>query len=262
MELTNASFDQLDPGIPKSGDILAFKDMAANKTKRFYFDELMVSTANNFEWVSDNNPGYALNAIVTYGAKIWQSKIANNLNIVPGTDASKWELLTKAVNWARWAAGAFLDTDVFVIRLIDGEDHIVQLVSVTRPYNSTNFDTEYAAGDWKSLTQNMIVKAATLGLNTVQLDLNMLKNRIFNVGNLIEAKTWSLLKSTNMQQFKAVFQVSGVLHIQTFPAAWQVSTVAGIWNDAANTWTPTDEGFYELEAVYIGAVLYVKLTQL
>jgi hypothetical protein len=261
--LVNQRIDQLPLGTPQPTDWLIFRDMTAGITKRFSAADVLTSAiANDIEWVSDNDPGYALNEIVTYGGKIWQSKIADNLNIVPGTDATKWELLTKGAVWARWAAGAFLEDDVFVIREIDGEDHIVQLVDVARPYNSTDFDAEYLAGDWVSLTQNVIVKAGTLAAGTVQLDLMKLKDRVFDVGNITEAKAWSLLNSDKMIKFRAVFQISGGLSVQTFPVAWQISTIAGMYDSGANTWTPFDEGFYELEATFIGAILYVKLTQL
>lgn len=50
-------------------------------------------------WVSNNAPGYALNAQVLYGNHIYKSLIGNNLNVVPTSDPAKWQDL--GVN--RWA---------------------------------------------------------------------------------------------------------------------------------------------------------------
>jgi len=50
-------------------------------------------------WVGTNNPGYALNAQVVYGTHIYKSLIANNLNIIPTSDITKWQDM--GVN--RWA---------------------------------------------------------------------------------------------------------------------------------------------------------------
>jgi hypothetical protein len=50
-------------------------------------------------WVGNNAPGYAIGAQVLYGVNIYQSLIANNLNVIPTSDATKWQDLGKN----RWA---------------------------------------------------------------------------------------------------------------------------------------------------------------
>lgn len=260
-DLANARIDQHPLGVPNENDFGIYRDMTSGVTKRFSMAPFLTSVVtNNIEWVTDNDPGYALNDIVTYGGNIYQSLINDNLNIVPGSDVTKWQLLTRGVVWSRWAAGAFIEDDVFVIRAIDGEDHIVQLVDVARPYNSTDFDAEYAAGDWISLTQNKIVKAATVGANTAALNMNYLKERVFNFAAVIaEAKTWSLVNAGNLIKLKAIFEISGGLWAQTFPATFKLFTYAGLWNDGTKVWTPTDQGIYELEVTLLGGVHHAKL---
>lgn len=259
-ETVNERIDQRPIGIPTATDWGLYRDMVNSQTKRFSMSLVLDSPANNIEWITDNDPGYALDDIVTYGGNIYQSLIGNNLNIVPGSDPDSWELLTRGVNWARWAAGTFLESDVIVIRTIDGEDHLVQLVAVARPYNSTDFDAEYASGDWKSLTQNKILKAASVGANTASLDLNYLKERAFNFAAPIgEIKTWSILKGNNLIKMVVVFEITGGLWAQTFPATFKLFTYAGLWNDGTKVWTPTDQGIYELEVVLSGGIHYAKL---
>lgn len=257
-EEANLRIDQLELGIPKLGDYGIFRDMAAGKTKRFLSAEFLSSDTNNFEWLSDTE--YDEDDIVTYGGHIWQSEVDENENFIPGSDDSKWVLLTKGQLWIRWAAGTFIETDVFVIRLIDGEDHIVQLTNVTRPYVSADFDTEYTAGDWVSVSQNVIEKVATDGAGTIQLDMNYLKERNFNlVGVVTEAKTWSILKGTKLKKLTVTFEIDGGLDAHIFPATFKLWTLAGLYNAGTFTWTPTDSGKYELEIMYNGTIHSAKL---
>lgn len=253
----NFRIDQLVEGVPKLGDWGVFRSTDDLKTKRYSITGSDIT--QNFEWITDNNPGYAINDIVTYGGNIYQSLIDDNLNIVPGSDPTKWQLLTRGLNWSRWAAGTFLEDDVFVIRLIDGEDHICQLMDAARPYVSSNFTTEFDAGDWKSLTQNEIVKDATVAAGTVELDVNNLKKRTFKFADVIgEAKTWSILKGSNAIKLNVTFELS-TLDLQTFPATFNVWTLAGFWDGATNIWTPTDLGKYEMEITYNGVYHSVKI---
>lgn len=259
-EQVNERIDQRPIGIPKATDWGLYRDMDNSQTKRFSMALVLDSPANNIEWISDNDPGYATDDIVTYGGNIYQSLIDDNLNIIPGSDVDSWELLTRGINWARWAAGTFIEADVIVIRAIDGEDHLVQLVDAARPYVSSDFDTEYAAGDWISITQNIINKAATDAAGTIQLDMNYLKERNFNlVAVVTEAKTWSILKGTNLKKLTVTFEIDAGLDAHIFPNTFKLYTLAGLYDSATFTWTPTDAGKYELEIYYNGTIHSAKL---
>lgn len=256
MDEINQRIDQLQLGEPQPGDYGVFRDMLNSKTKRYL---IPAEPADNFEWdsVAAAAGDYDEDDVTTYGGNWYQSTVDNN-NSVPGVDAT-WTLLTRAVNWIRWTAGVFVEDDVFVIRTIDGEDHIAQLVDAARPYVSSNFDTEYAAGDWKSLSQNKIIKAATVGVNTVSLDVNYLKERDFNFAAIIsEIKTWSFVNAGNLIKLKVIFEIDG-LYAQTFPGGFKLWTLAGLWNDGTKVWTPTDIGIYELEVTLSDGVHYGKL---
>lgn len=243
-ELINQRIDQLSLGEPQPGDYGIFRDMLNSQTKRYL---IPAESADNFEWdsVAAAAGDYDIDDVVTYGGN-WYQSTTNNNAVAPGTDAT-WTLLTRAVNWNRWAAGVFAEADVFVVRLIDGEDHIVQLVDATRPYVSADFDAEYAAGDWVSVTQNKIIANASLvGGANLTMDLNFMKERNFDLlASINEIRTWVMLNDDNLIELIVLFTMTS-LSAQTFPATWQVCTDAGVWDPSANTWTPTDTGRYEL----------------
>jgi hypothetical protein len=149
--LLNQRIDQLDLGEPKVGDYGIFRDMNAAKTKRYLIP--IGKTTQNFEWISDNNPGYALNDVVTYGGNWYQSLIADNLNIVPGTDPTKWQLVSKSVSGDWWKAGTYSEDKPWVLSDYDGKPKILVLASAVRPYVSSDIEAETAAGDWVAASE-------------------------------------------------------------------------------------------------------------
>lgn len=71
------------------------------------------------------------------------------------------------------------------------------------------------------------------------------------------AKTWSLSNAGNGQEFKAKFVLSNAGDIQTVPSSWIVN--AGIVDNVAHTWTPTDPGTYIADGFFDGTNWYVTM---
>jgi hypothetical protein len=137
---------------PQPNYLLAIGNFSTNQLESIPLETFLTSeTSQDFEWVTDNNPGYALNEVVTYGGKWWQSLISNNLNIVPGTDPAKWQEINKSPSGlAMWQAGVFPQDLVLVVNEIG--DDALQLYRLDpdepRPFVSSNFSAELSAGKW------------------------------------------------------------------------------------------------------------------
>jgi hypothetical protein len=156
-ELINLRIDQLPlNGILKGTYFFPIRNMDTQKTERVPLSAILTSgTSANFEWITDNDPGYAEDEVVTYGGKWWQSLIDDNLNITPGTNPLAWIELQKAPSgFVFWQAGVFPQDEVFVLYEISpGSVQIYHLTNATRPYVSADFEAELALGDWQIISE-------------------------------------------------------------------------------------------------------------
>jgi len=137
---------------PQPNYLLAIGNFSTNQLESIPLQTFLTSeTSQDFEWVTDNAPGYALNEVVTYAGKWWQSLVANNLNIVPGTDPTKWQEINKSPSGlAMYQPGVFPQDLVLVVNEIG--DDALQLYRLDpdepRPFVSSNFSAELSAGKW------------------------------------------------------------------------------------------------------------------
>lgn len=156
-ELINLRIDQLPlNGILKGTYFFPIRNMDTQKTERVPLSAILTSgSSQNFEWITDNDPGYAEDEVVTYGGKWWQSLINDNLNITPGTNPLAWVEITKSPSgFVFWEAGVFPQDEVFVLYEISpGSVQIYHLIDATRPYVSTDFEAELALGDWQIISE-------------------------------------------------------------------------------------------------------------
>jgi hypothetical protein len=257
MALQNARYDQLPSGIPIPTDIMTFRDQVQGITKRFPAN-LVISSSVNIEWVSTTN--YPVNAIVSRDGDLWKSLQTPNQGKTPGQFPLYWQKITRGINWEFWAASTYIETNVFVFYNLDGETHIMQLVSGTRPYTSTNFLAEFAAGDWVSLTQNVILQNAVQGAGTLSINMDYLKKRMFQTDvDIAEPKTWSILNGGNALEFVVNFGLAD-LYAQTFPASIRLMNSDNAnWDGVNRIWTPYNAGEYKMEGHRKGNNYLVKI---
>lgn len=112
---------------------------------------------------------YAADELVTYLNRIWKSKAGGNLNHQPPADPEvsedTWWIEQSRSDSSpikEWAAGVYGAGLVIVFY----NNELYKLADPVRPYNSTNFATELAAGDWVLLadyTQELALKADLVG---------------------------------------------------------------------------------------------------
>lgn len=144
--------DQLPAGTPGPNDPIPFRDLTTGVTKKFLAGLVLPSpVSTDIEWDPDSAAAgdYDLNELVTYGGNIYQSAINNNPSI-PGVN-SDWTLLTRGSGSVGfWEAGVYLEDEV--VKIFDEAGVGARLFRLDpgepRPFNSTDFDVELAAGNW------------------------------------------------------------------------------------------------------------------
>lgn len=106
--------------------------------------------------------------------RFWKTKVDDNTGNQPPTDP----LITENAYWIEvspsdgssikeWAAGVFGDGLVIVYwaHSVDGRGFYL-LTEATRPFNSSNIETEIAAGKWSRLPAKELYHATATGTNT------------------------------------------------------------------------------------------------
>lgn len=101
----------------------------------------------------DNVTNYVVDEVVTH-LGLWYQALAINgpgsTIVEPGTNGAVWEEISKALPGVLpWEAGAYIEDEVFVLAQVSGAWGLYHLIDATRPYVSSNFDTELAAADWE-----------------------------------------------------------------------------------------------------------------
>lgn len=141
---------------PKANDFLVIVDIATGKTKKIkaqYFGQAAPSTS--YKWVSSFD--YPEDAIVEHNGKWYLSLQTPNLGHAPGASGSEafWELQTKSpTGFVYWQPGVFTGDPVLVLyEITPGNIQIYQLINPTRPFLSSDFETELGAGDWQVISE-------------------------------------------------------------------------------------------------------------
>jgi hypothetical protein len=110
--------------------------------------------STNYKWVSTFD--YPVDAIVEYQGKWYLSLQTPNLGKIPSSPANAafWQEQVKAGSgFVFWVAGVYTGAEVFVLRALDQFVQIFRLSNATRPFLSTDFEVEYAAGDWELMSE-------------------------------------------------------------------------------------------------------------
>lgn len=152
--LENKRIDQLPQSAGVTpGSFLAMWNGELARTERIETSVFVnESSTQNFEWLSDT--AYLEDDVVTRGG-VWYQALADNTNIIPGTDPGTWLAIPKSSSGlVPWAAGVYTDEKVFVMYDAnqDDSDPNWSLYALknppVRPYVSVDFPAELLAGDW------------------------------------------------------------------------------------------------------------------
>lgn len=152
-ELTNARIDQLPQNSSlKETYYFPIRNMDNSITERVLIAEILTSpTTGNFEWITDTP--YTDGEAVTWKGEWYQADGNIAANLIPGVDPS-WILISKSASgFTFWQAGVYPQDEVFVLKKMSANPaapdiRMFWLSVLTRPYVSSDFDVELAAGDW------------------------------------------------------------------------------------------------------------------
>ncbi len=123
----------------------------------------------NIEW--DVATTYAIDDIVSYLERLWKSKSAGNLGNQPPSDPNTTED-TYWIEQSKAPAGPITEWQAGVygagLIIVYYNDNFYKLENSTRPFVSTNINTEFLNGDWSKVSGDILYEDA-VGNTAVEL---------------------------------------------------------------------------------------------
>ncbi len=140
-----------------AGSFFVIYDILTAKSYKIKVDNFVPTTDQNFKWISTVE--YDEDEVSLHNDKWWRSLQDTNEGHIPSEDGIWWTQVSKSSSssLAIHANGVYTDTNVFVMKIKDGSMQMYRLASATRPYNSTDFDTELEDGDWELVSEEKFV---------------------------------------------------------------------------------------------------------
>lgn len=213
-ELSNARIDQLPQNsVLKGNYYFPIRNMDNSITERVLVSAIIPSSAmGNFEWITDQP--YLDEQVVTWQGEWYQANGAILANVIPGVDAS-WVLISQSPSgFVFWQAGVYPQDDVFVLKDMsltsDPNIQMFWLKDTTRPYISSDFDAELAAGDWEQL----FVSAAPASSNTIKDmgNYNAATNLLPDTGTAVGSGAGGAISKGDEFTFSAAGTIDGELY--------------------------------------------------
>lgn len=221
-----------------------------------------------------NNNGTGAGAFCTYPdvngkLRLWNSKTNGNIGNQPPTavdidENTFWKEVSPASGSAikEWAPGIFGAGLVIVYYDVSGEGKALNLFLLNvgaRPFNSVNFLTELAAGQWKQLSGSDLTQYNSADAPII-IDLLHLKERKFRPSAVFAAaKTFQYNNTTNATEFTIFFEINTLTAIITFPALTTMSDAR--WEvTGANEWQANDIGKYKAKVEFDGTNYTTEIT--
>lgn len=185
--LINKRIDQLPKNAVLKGHyVFPIRNLDNNTTEQVPLSEILAgTTSGNFEWVTDNDPGYAELVVVTHNGKWYQSLIPDNLNNVPGMDEDIWLEVNKSPSGiAFWQAGVYVQ-DTVVVLYDDGSGPKIYILNDgTRPFISSDFPTELTANQWAGISFSLSANnGVVLESGTLKLGGTTSQDRTIDIGD-------------------------------------------------------------------------------
>jgi len=205
----------------------------------------------------------------TNGAiRFWLTLVDDNEGNEPPTNP----LITEDAFWIEaspsdgsalkeWAAGLYSEGLIIVLHDITGSNPwLYKLAEPTRPFLSSNFQTELAAGKWVPLSHTL-TEEVDASSAIITLDIKHHSKAVLSLSaDIDEAKEWAFDNDSFLKNATIPFTITG-LFIQTMPANVKMllASPVGAWDAGADTWTPTEAGDYVAEFTPVGATKYLTI---
>ncbi len=128
------------------------------------------ASTNDYRW--NELTDYGIGDIVTQSDKVWESIATPNIGNVPVEDGGYWEERSKSKSgFVYWAAGVYLDDQVFVLYTLGSDTFFYELADPARPFNSIDFEDELADDKWRRIgTITDILGVLLDGFNPLSTD--------------------------------------------------------------------------------------------
>lgn len=136
---------------PGSTSKIAIYDDTTDVTKYVDKGDLIPGQAQTTDLNWNPAIAYVIDNIVESEDKFWIA-LANNTNTLPVEGGGIWTEVSKSLSGlVYYTAGVFTEDDIFVVNNVPSLTgfFLLRLVNATRPFNSTDFTTEYNGGDWE-----------------------------------------------------------------------------------------------------------------
>jgi uncharacterized delta-60 repeat protein len=127
-------------------ELIPVYDPATGKTVKVKASLFSGGEDKTLQWVSTET--YEINEIRTWNLKFWKSEVDDNIGNQP-TEGDYWTEVSKSEtgNLGYWASGVFTNDPSYAV--YNKQLYLLDNTVVTIPYESSNFETELAAGVWK-----------------------------------------------------------------------------------------------------------------
>lgn len=218
-----------------------------------------------------NTDGSDAGAFCTYpdtnGAlRFWKTKTDGNINNAPPnnpavTENTYWIEVSPSAGSAikEWAAGVY-GTGLIVVFY---NNELYKLENPSRPFTSTNIETEIAAGSWIPIN-GLYIATADATAAPIELDSKGTRDGIFNASATISTnKTISFTNDGNGRRKKFLFTITSTPVI-TLPSSCKLPTWQAGWTDGTKQldFAALGAGDYELEFTWksVGAYYQTKLS--
>lgn len=226
------------------------------------------TAALTFNTDGTGDGAFSLYPDVDGNLRFWQTKIDGNINHAPSTNPAVhedtyWKEVSPSSGSAlkEWEAGVFGNGLVIVYFDVNGDGTGMDLFKLTnpaRPFNSTDFAAELAAGTWQKIGGPVHTTFDTTAAPLV-LDVKRGNDVIFEGSAAFGvAKTFQFNNTTGNRRMTILFELSAAVTL-TFPPTVKMANFLGEWDAVNYQWTPAGAGQFEVELTKKGANWLMKI---
>lgn len=300
MALTNARIDELPDGTPGPDDYFVFRDINTNVTRRVKASQILSNPVDTtqFQWVTGNAPGYQIGDAVLYNDRWYESLVDNNLDVVPGTDPLKWQLLTEPpssivppasdiIEYStlgsfpttgqagklyiatdtnttyRWNGSTYVSISSSGGNTPDASETVKGIAKIYNDLNNSNTDGAVTQSAIKSSFDNLFIQQSpSTGGATITINCAGRRQVLALLSTLSTGKIIALSNNTNTTVISILLNITGTITL-TFPSTFRAEQSEVRWNNTtkALTLTGVTASPFELGAIWDGTFWRLKVTQ-
>lgn len=236
---------------------LVLYNPANDSTEHTLISDMIDLAPDGLEW--NDITTYPINIIKSFEGNLWRSLQNSNLNNPPQVNDPDnpmdpnpwWVQITQSQSGGLWAAGAFLDANVNVYYNLDDILQQFFLVNTTRPFNSTDIQAEWAAGDWLRVGDPLGIQAADNSGAICILDFMKSRKGVWRGLTNVDHDFEIQFDNDDQALEFDLHLVFSAPYGLTFPTGTKMKNSAE-WDTGTTKWTPLYAGAYSLRGRFDG----------